>query len=88
MPTTTRQRAGKRAVLLVGAMLLHLGIIVPLIAAGALAAVGSTSGHPWVLKSVLLLVLAAVAWFVQRYVKRRKQLTKDAHHRPAPPEEH
>jgi hypothetical protein len=53
-----------------------------LIAAGALGAVGSVLGNPWVIGAAVVLVAAGVAWFTRRHASAA---THDACCPPAPP---
>jgi hypothetical protein len=58
-----------------------------LIAAGALGAVGSMLGNPWVISAAVVLVLAGVAWFARRHTSATRDGTTrdDSCCPPAPP---
>lgn len=52
------------------ARLVASGLLPLLITAGALGAVGSVLGNPWVIGAAVLLALGAVAWLVRHHARR------------------
>ncbi|MFE6611979.1 MULTISPECIES: hypothetical protein [Amycolatopsis] len=56
-----------------------------LIAAGALGALGSVLGNPWVIGAAVMVVLAAAAWFARRRITRHATTRDDSCCPPVPP---
>jgi hypothetical protein len=89
--STTPGSEGKRTALAAAGFLL-LPVLccgLPLlIAAGALGAVGSVLGNPWVIAAAVVVILAAVAWFARRRTggTRDRATRDDSCCPPAPPD--
>jgi hypothetical protein len=88
-PVPDSKRAALAAIGIVLLPLLCCGL--PLfIAAGALGAVGSVLGNPWVITAAIVLVLGVVFWRVRRFVTTTsgEQCCPPRPPMPGPPQDH